>query len=197
MYEVCSGQYRPEVAMHDKVVNPSSLLRNAQVWQNTLAKFVLCFFGIALWSKPLSLGACILLTVVWILDNGPRRLSQIIKEPLVLAILILCTLLALGTLWGDYPESGRLKWTRYFAFLVFIPLLALSNKERLPWAMGGLVMGYTVVLLIGIYQCVISGEQGIPALDISYLTFSSMLGIGVILSSILQARATAKKLNRH
>ena len=73
--------------MHDKVVNPSSLLRNAQVWQNTLAKFVLCFFGIALWSKPLSLGACILMTLVWILDNGPRRLSQIIKEPLVLAIL--------------------------------------------------------------------------------------------------------------
>jgi len=95
--------------MHDKVVNPSSLLRNAQVWQNALAKFVLCFFGIALWSKWLSLSACILLTVVWILDNGPGRLSQIIKEPLVLAILILCALLALGILWGDYPESGRLK----------------------------------------------------------------------------------------
>jgi O-antigen ligase len=180
--------------MHDKVADPSSLVRNAQVWQNALAKFALFSFGIALWSKPLSLGACILLTLVWLLDNGPRRLSQIIKEPLVLAILILCTLLALGTLWGDYPESGRLKWTRYFAFLVFIPLLALSNKERLPWAMGGLVTGYVLVLLIGIYQCVISGEQGIPALDISYLTFSSMLGIGVILSIYLAGESNRKKV---
>jgi len=181
--------------MHDKVVSPSSsLLRNAQVWQNALAKFALFSFGIAFWSKPLSLSVCIFLTLVWLLDNGPRRLGQIIKEPLVLAILILCTLLALGILWGDYPGSGPLKWTRYFAFLVFIPLLALLNKERLPWAMGGLVTGYAAVLLIGIYQCVISGEQGIPALDISYLTFSSMLGIGVILSIYLAGESNRKKV---
>ncbi len=110
-----------------------------------------------------------------------------------MAILILCVLLALGLLWGDYPESANLKWIRYFAILIFIPFLSLSNKERLPWAMGGLVTGYATVLLIGIYQCVI-GEQGIPLLDISYLTFSSMLGIGVILSIHLAGENSHKKV---
>ncbi len=81
--------------MHDKVASSSGLSRNVQVWQNALAKFMLFFFGIALWIKGLSLGACILLTLAWVLDNGHRRLGQIIKEPLVLAILILCVLLAL------------------------------------------------------------------------------------------------------
>ncbi|MDE2366558.1 MAG: O-antigen ligase family protein, partial [Betaproteobacteria bacterium] len=180
--------------MRDEVAVSSSPLRNIQVWQNALAKFTLFFFGIALWSKPLSLSICILLTVVWIFDNGHRRLSQLIREPLVLAILILCALLALGILWGNYPESGRLKWTRYFAFLIFIPFLSLSNKERLPWAVGGLATGYATVLIIGIYQYVIDGEQGIPLLDISYLTFSSMLGIGVILSIHLAGGNSHKKI---
>ncbi len=180
--------------MHDKVASSPSLLRNTQDWQNALAKFMLFFFGIALWIKWLSLGACILLTLAWALDNGHRRLGRIIKEPLVLAILILCTLLVLGLLWGDYPESANSKWIRYFAILVFIPFLSLSNGERLPWAMGGLVTGYAAVLLIGVYQCVIAGEQGVPLLDISYLTFSSMLGIGVILSIHLAGGSSHKKV---
>ncbi|SEL35610.1 O-antigen ligase family protein [Nitrosovibrio tenuis] len=180
--------------MHDKVVSSSSLLPNAQAWQNILAKFVLLFFGIALWMKWMSMSAGFIVALVWILDNGHRRLGQIIKEPLVLAILILCAALALGILWGDYPESGRLKWRRYFALLVFIPFLSLLNKDRLPWAIGGLVSGYAIVLMIGIYQCVIAGEQGIPPLDISYLTFSSMLGIGIIISIYLAGESNHKKI---
>src|SRR5690242_9537989 len=122
-----------EAAMHDEVAGSSSMIR-VRAWQDSLAKFALLFFGIATWAKWLTLSASILLALVWLLDNGHRRLSQAIKEPLVLGILILCALLALGILWGDYPESGRLKWIRYFAFLVFIPFLSLLNKERLPWA---------------------------------------------------------------
>jgi O-antigen ligase len=149
--------------------------------QDVAAKFVVLFFGIALWSKWLSLGTGILLTFVWILDNGPRRLGQISREPLVLGILLLCAVVALGLLWGDYPEAGRLKWRRYFGFLVFIPFLSLLNKDRLPWAIAGLLAGYVLVLLSGVYQWVVAGAQGIPPLNISYLVFSSMLGIGIIL----------------
>jgi len=169
-------------------------MKDAQVWHNTLVKFVLFFFGIALWSKWLSLNAGILVTLLWILDNGLRRFGQVIKEPFVLAILIFCAVLALGILWGDFPESGRLKWRRYFGFLVFVPFLSLLNKDRLPWAISGLLAGYFSVLLIGIYQWAIVGAQGIPPLDISYLTFSSMLGIGVILSLYLAGVSTGKKI---
>src|SRR4051812_38321278 len=191
MSQEAAGQ---PAAGHDKAVGLPHPTLNARAWQNAAAKFVLFFFGVALWSKWLSLSAGILLALVWILDNGHRRLGQIIKEPLVLAILIFCALLALGILWGEYPQLGRLKWKRYFAFLVFIPFLSLLNKDRLPWAISGVVTGYAAVLLIGICQSVIAGEQGVPLLDISYLTFSSMLGIGVILSIYLAGEDNRKKV---
>ncbi|HET7061085.1 MAG TPA: O-antigen ligase family protein [Nitrosospira sp.] len=184
---------RQPVAHDDEPASASELIRSARAWQNALVKFALFFFGIALWAKWLSLGAGILLAVAWILDNGPRRLDRAIKEPLVLAILILCALLMLGLLWGEYPESGRLKWKRYFAFLVFIPFLSLLNKERLFWAITGLVTGYAMVLLIGVYHRLL-GEQGVPLLGMSYLTFSSMLGIGVILSIYAAGEETGKKI---
>ena len=183
-----------EAAMRDDVAGSSSLIPGVQAWQDTLAKFALLFFGIATWAKWLTLSATILLTLAWLLDNGHRRLGQAIKEPLVLGILILCALLALGILWGDYPESGRLKWRRYFALLIFVPFLSLLNKERLAWAIGGLITGFTAVLMIGIYQCIVMGEQGVPLLDISYLSFSSMLGIGAILSIYLAGESNQKKI---
>lgn len=169
-------------------------MQGIQTWHNMLAKFVLFFFGIALWSKWLSLNVGILLTLVWILDSGLRRFGQVVKEPFVLAILILCAVLVLGLLWGDFPESGRLKWRRYFGFLAFIPFLSLLNKDRLPWAIGGLLAGYFGVLLIGIYQWTILRVQGIPLLNISYLTFSSMLGIGIILALYISGESNDKRI---
>jgi O-antigen ligase len=179
--------------MSEKVAVPSNPVRSAHAWQNAAAKFVLLIFGIALWSKWSSLGAGIIVTLIWVFDNGLRRFEQIIREPLVLGILLLCTLLALGLLWGDYPEAGRLKWRRYFGFLVFIPFLSLLNKDRLPWAIGGLLAGYFLVLFTGIYQWTIVGVQGVPPFRISYLGFSSMLGIGIILSLYLATTTNQKK----
>ena len=101
----------------------------------------------------------------------------------------------MGLLWGEYPEAGRLKWRRYFGFLVFIPFLSLLNKDRkhrLPWAIVGLLGGYIIVLFTGIYQWTIVGVQGIPPLRISYLVFSSMLGIGIILSLYLAGTTSQK-----
>lgn len=169
----------------------SSLGRDTHTWRNGSAKFALAFFGIGLWAQGVSLGAGILLAVVWVLDNGPRRLGQVLKEPLALAILVLCVLLLLGLLWGEYPETGRLKWKRYFALLVFIPFLSLLTRDRLPWAVAGLVAGYVIVLLLGIYHQMM-GEQGVPLLGMSYLTFSSMLGIGVIVSMYLAGESPSK-----
>jgi O-antigen ligase len=191
MNQEAAGQ---PVADHGRAAAPSRLPRSVQAWRDVAAKFVLFFFAVALWAKFLSLSVGILLTLVWILDNGHRRLSQTVKEPLALAILILCGLLALGILWGEYPESRYLKWKRYFALLVFIPFLSLLNKDRLPWAVSGVVTGYGLVLLIGICQWVMDGEQGVPLLGISYLTFSSMLGIGVILSIYLAGEGSRKKV---
>jgi O-antigen ligase len=163
-------------------------------WCDGLAKFALLFFGIVLWYKMSIYFGYGLLVLAWVLDGGLHRSRQIIKEPLVLAILFFCAVLVLGILWSDYPNSGRIRWNKYVILTVFIPYLSLLNKERLSWAIGGLVIGYSVVLLMGIYYRFFLGEQGIPPLKMAYLHFSMMLGIGVILISYLAATSSNKKV---
>jgi O-antigen ligase len=163
--------------------SPSLIQRqSAFIWRDVLAKFALLFFGVALWYKGLSFYAYYLLPVAWLLDGGLRRFGEIIYEPLIGALLVLCLVLAIGILWSDSPGLGFKVWRRYFAFLVFIPYLGLLNKARLPWAIGGALIGYVGALAMGVYQWVVLGAQGIPPLGMPYLHFSSMLGIGVILT---------------
>ena len=128
------------------------------------------------------------------MDGGLYRSRQIIQEPLVLAILFFCAVLLLGILWSDYPNSGRIRWNKYVVLTVFIPYLSLLNKERLSWAIGGLALGYSLVLLMGIYYRFFLEEQGIPIIKMAYLHFSMMLGIGVILISYLAAISRNKKI---
>ncbi len=161
------------------------LLRGVGAWRNALAKFALLLFGIALWHKGLSFYAYYLLPIVWVLDDGLGRFSQTVKEPLVVALLILCIVLALGILWSGDPKAGFKVWRRYFAFLVFIPYFSLLTKDRLPWAVFGLLAGYFGAVTAGIYQLLIVGEQGIPPLGMPYLHFSSILGIGAIVALYL------------
>jgi O-antigen ligase len=164
---------------------PPSFVPHTTIWWEVLTKGVLFFFGIALWYKGLSFYAYYLLPAAWVLDGGLHRFQQLLREPLVLGMLVLCLVLALGILWSDYPKLGFKVWRRYFALLVFIPYLGLLNKERLPWAIGGALIGYFGALLIGLYQWLVMGVQGIPVLAMPYLHFSSILGIGVLLALYL------------
>ena len=179
---------------HEESAGLPASQQGAYGWCNVLAKFSLLFFGIVLWYKVSIYFGYGLLVLAWILDGGLHRSRQIIKEPLVLAILFFCAVLVLGILWSDYPNSGRIRWNKYVVLTVFIPYLSLLNKERLSWAIGGLVIGYSVVLLMGIYYRFFLGEQGIPPLKMAYLHFSMMLGIGVILISYLAATSSNKKV---
>ncbi|ODT82870.1 MAG: ligase [Nitrosomonadales bacterium SCN 54-20] len=154
----------------------------ARAWREMLAKSVLFFFGMALWYKGLSFYAYYLLPLAWVIDGGLGRFGKTAREPLVIGMLLLCFVLALGILWSDRPDLGFKVWRRYFAFLVFIPYLGLLNKERLPWAIGGALLGYFGALLIGLYHWLVMGVQGIPTLGMPYTSFSSTLGIGVILT---------------
>jgi O-antigen ligase len=173
--------------------HPPGQLRAVASWRNALAKFALLFFGIALWHKGLSFYACYLLPLAWVLDGGLGRFKEVMKEPLVVALLALCIVLALGILWSDDPKAGFKVWRRYFAFLVFIPYLALLTKERLPWAILGLLTGYFGAIAMGVYQWLIVGVQGIPPLGMPYLHFSSILGIGTIVALYLTGIARNKK----
>jgi O-antigen ligase len=119
--------------------------------------------------------------LAWILDNDFHRTKETFKEPFVKAIIFFCLVLAAGITWSDYPDSGYIRWNKYFTFLFIIPYLSLLNKERLPWAIGGLVAGYSCILLAGVYYWIVLGEQGIPSLKMTYLRFSLTVGIGVIL----------------
>jgi O-antigen ligase len=179
---------------HEESAGLPALQQGAYGWRNVLAKFSLLFFGIVLWYKMSIYFGYGLLVLAWVLDGGLHRHRQIIKEPLVLAILFFCTVLVLGILWSDYPNSGRIRWNKYVVLTVFIPYLSLLNKERLSWAIGGLVIGYSVVLFMGTYYRFFLGEQGVPILKMAYLHFSIMLGIGVILISYLAATSSNKKV---
>lgn len=187
-----------EPQMHEKLAGSSSSLQDVYEWRSMLAKFTLLFFGIAMWYKWPSYYGYSFLVLIWILDGGLRRFKQTIREPFVLAILVFCAVLALGILWSDYPKSGYFRWNKYFVFLVFIPLLSLLNKERLPWAISGLLIGYFSVFLTGVYQWVTTGEQGTSIPDLirmNYLHFSVMLGIGVILALYLAGTNNNRKIS--
>ena len=146
-------------------------------------RFALVFFCAGFWRSESMLISSSLLTVAWLMDGGIYRLRQVIKIPLAQAILLLCALLLLGLLWGEWPQDGRMKWMKYFTLLVFIPFYTLINKERLLWALGGLIAGYLCILAVGVYQWLTIDAQGIPLLGMSYLSFSAMLGIGAIVAS--------------
>ena len=172
---------------------PPALLQGLDAWRNVLAKFALLFFGLALWHKGLSFYAYYLLPVAWVLDGGLGRFRQTMKEPLVVALLILCVVLACGILWSGDPKAGFKVWRRYFAFLVFIPYFSLLNKERLAWGIIGLLTGYFGAVAAGIYQLLIVGEQGISPLAMPYLHFSSILGIGAIVALYLAGTSGNKR----
>lgn len=180
--------------MHKAPAGSPSQLQNAYAWRDVLAKSVLFFFGIVLWHKGLTVYVSYLLPLAWVLDGGLRRFGHTIKEPLVVAILVFCAVLALGILWSDYPKFGFKVWRRYFAFLFFIPYLSLLSKERLPWAISGLLVGYSIILLAGLYHWIILGVQGIPPLKMSYTSFSLVLGIGVVLALYLAGISNTKRM---
>jgi O-antigen ligase len=78
--------------------------------------------------------------------------------------------------------------------MIFIPYLFLLNRDRLPWAISGLIIGYTGVLLLGIYHQYFLGGSGIPALRMAYLHLSLALGVGVILAGYLVATGCNKRV---
>lgn len=162
--------------------------------QELLIRFALVLVCLGFWRSEVNYVSFPLLGIVWVLDGGLYRLNQVIKEPFVQAILLLCTLLLLGLLWSELLGNGRMKWLKYFILLIFIPFYSLLNKERLPWAIGGLAIGYLGVLSVGIYQWLALGVQGIPLVGMSYLSFSAMLGVGAIVAIGFADMHQSKKL---
>lgn len=157
-------------------------MRTFPSWQELFIRFALIFVCIAFWRGELNIYAFSLLVIAWLMDGGLRRLYQVLKLPLVQAIVLLCALLLIGLSWGELPDNGRMKWLKYFILLILIPLYSLLNNARMPWVIGGLVAGYLTVLGLGIYQWLATGEQGIALLKMSYLSFSAMLGAGAIVA---------------
>lgn len=165
-------------------------------WRELLVRFALVFFCLALWPKGgiyLSVG---MLIFAWLVDGGMSRCSGLLKESLVAGILVFCAIWLLGLLWGDFAAITQGKWRKYFLLLAFIPLFSLLNRERLPWAAGALLFGYLGVVVLGSYQWAAQGMQGIPLLDMSYLSYSATLGTGVILAVFLglEASSAGKKI---
>ena len=70
--------------------SPFSQQKSRYISCDLLAKFALLLFGIALWYKVSIYFGYGLIVLAWILDGGLHRSRQIIKEPLVLAILFFC-----------------------------------------------------------------------------------------------------------
>jgi len=147
------------------------------------------------WYSQLNLFSFPLLTVTWLIDGGWRRFHEAIRLPLVQAIFLLCALLFIGLSWSETVPDGRMKWLKYFVLLIFVPFYLLLNKQRLPWALGGLAAGYAGVLALGVYQWLaVVGGQGVPLLGMSYLSFSAMLGAGAIVAASFACMSQSFKL---
>ena len=168
--------------MYKELPISASPMQSAYEWRDILVKFALLIFGIVLWHKGAGITAGSFLILVWILCGGLRQIKSVIKEPLAVAILSLCGVLLLGILWSDWPNSGRFRWDKYLALMIFIPYLSLLNKDRLFWAVGGVVIGYLGVLLTGLYYQFFLGVPGIPPLKMLYLHFSLGIGVGSLLA---------------
>jgi len=168
---------------------------NNITWHELLIRFALILFCLTVLLNKANMFTFPILILAWVVDGSYKNFAQIIKEPLIKGILVLCIVLLIGLLWSDFPQSGQMKWRKYFIFLIFIPFLSLLNKERLKWAIGALLTGYISVLVIGGYQRIILLEQGIPFLNISYLTFSAQLGIGVILATYFAGISSVRKIS--
>ncbi|MCB1936266.1 MAG: O-antigen ligase family protein [Nitrosomonas sp.] len=141
---------------------------------------VLIFFCVGLWFGSLYTVLIILLLIAWQLDGDAQTFKELLKEPFVQAIIILCSGLLLGLIWSETSLTGRHKWAKYLLLLTYIPFMALLNKQRLPWVIGAVIAGYCLILFVGLYAWYAEQEQGVPAFDMTYLTFSAMLGIGSI-----------------
>jgi O-antigen ligase len=156
------------------------------------AKLAILFFGLIFWKKFMSYIAFDLLLLAWVLDGGLRKIGEVLKEPFVLAILVLCAVFAVGLLWTDNILYGYEILKRYLMFLVFIPYFHLLNKERLPWAIAGVLTGCLFVIVICTYYVVVLDTQYFVRLKMHYLTFSLLVGAG-ILSSVYMANMANNK----
>lgn len=139
-------------------------------------------FCVGLWFSVLYTFIVVFLVFAWLFDDRAPSFGRIIKEPLVQAIFVLCAVLLLGLFWSEAPLEGRHKWTKYFLLLVYVPFLALLNKQRLPWVIGAVLAGYCLVLFVGLYMWMVEEQLGISVFNMTYLTFSAMLGVGSVLS---------------
>ncbi|HUM72813.1 MAG TPA: O-antigen ligase family protein [Nitrosomonas europaea] len=154
-------------------------------WRDLLAKFALVFFCFTLWPKGVIYWGMGMLVIAWLADGGISRLSDLIKEPLALGVLLFCGVWVLGLLWSDSAVIFQGKWRKYFILLTFIPLFSLLSRERLPWVTGALLCSYLGMVILGSYQWAMQEMQGISLLGMSYLHYSAALGIGVILAVFL------------
>ena len=168
--------------LENLITHSSNPVKRINDWRDLSAKAALFIFGIVLWHKGAGIAAGSFLILVWILCGGLHQIKSVIKEPLAVAILSLCGVLLLGILWSDWPNSGRFRWDKYLALMIFIPYLSLLNKDRLFWAVGGVVIGYLGVLLTGLYYQFFLGVPGIPPLKMLYLHFSLGIGVGSLLA---------------
>jgi O-antigen ligase len=161
-----------------------TILNNGIVlsWRELLVRFALVFFCFALWPKGFMYWGVSLLTFAWLVDGGLSRFYDLLKEPLALGILVFCGVWIIGLLWSDLGVAFQDRWKKYFLLLTFLPLYSLLNKERLPWAIGGLISSYLVMVVLGSYSWLIQDMQGIPLFSMLYLHYSAALGIGVILA---------------
>lgn len=162
-----------------------------QNWCELFVRFALMFFCLTLWLKGFIYWGMGFLVLAWLMDGGLSRFSSLIREPLVLGILVFCGVWVFGLLWSDFAVIFPGKWMRYFILLVFIPLFSLLNRERLPWATWPLICGYLSMVMLGSYQWAAQEMQGIPLLSMSYLSFSAVLGIGVIAAVFLGWEASS------
>lgn len=161
------------------MLNFNSLSINTD-WREIVIRTVLVAFCAGLWFGLLYAVLVPLLIMAWLLDGGLKRWRSLIAQPLVVVTGVFCLLLLLGLCWSETVLEGRHKWAKYLLLLTYIPFFGLLNASRLPWVVAATSVGYGLVLLVGLHAWFVEQQQGIPQLNMSYLTASALLGVGSV-----------------
>lgn len=149
-----------------------------------LAKFAFLLLGMAILKYNISLLAVGLLVLAWLIDGGHNKIKHsvrdLIQEPFILAMIMLCLLVAAGLLWGNNYYEGWKFLRRYLTFLIFIPYLLMLNHNRLPWAIAGALLGFLFIVAVGVYHVLILDDQYSKPFGLHYVVISLTFGIGVL-----------------
>ena len=151
-----------------------------------LALYVLLAFAFFLGISDAAANFILILGIIYVFIRSlkvPIKMSC--PKGLVISLVAFCSSVAIAGVWAEHSaESSRAGFTLILNILpMFLPLLLLSDKKQVPWAV--LALGGSVCLnsAYAFYQIVMKLPVTGYTNDVDFLTTSLLIGIAIIITT--------------